>query len=56
MAALAAEGLLVPEIARRLVLSPKTVEWHLGRVYRKLGVRSREQFYARWKESDPAAG
>jgi DNA-binding CsgD family transcriptional regulator len=28
-------------VAAELFLSPKTVEWHLGRVYKKLGVRSR---------------
>ena len=29
------------EAAARLLLSPKTIEAHLGRAYRKLGVRSR---------------
>ncbi|MGH2872007.1 MAG: helix-turn-helix transcriptional regulator, partial [Solirubrobacteraceae bacterium] len=52
MAGLAAQGLSVPEIARRLVLSPKTVEWHLGRVYRKLGVHSRAELQALWRASD----
>ncbi|MEA2123294.1 MAG: hypothetical protein QOI80_76 [Solirubrobacteraceae bacterium] len=37
----AASGATTREVAAELFLSPKTVEWHLGRVYRKLGVRSR---------------
>ena len=34
------------EIAEVLVLSPKTVAYHLGHVYAKLGVRSRSQLLA----------
>ncbi|ACU71008.1 transcriptional regulator, LuxR family [Catenulispora acidiphila DSM 44928] len=41
IAALAAAGLRSREIAQRLFLSPRTVEAHLGRVYRRLGVSSR---------------
>lgn len=41
IAALAAAGLRSREIAQKLFLSPRTVEAHLGRVYRRLGVSSR---------------
>jgi len=34
-------------VARRLFLSEKTVEAHLSRAYRKMGVRSRTQLTAR---------
>ena len=41
VAGLAVEGLTNRQIAERLVVSVKAVEWHLSRVYRKLGIRSR---------------
>jgi DNA-binding CsgD family transcriptional regulator len=41
VAMLASQGVSNPEIARRLVLSVRTVETHLGRVYDKLGIHSR---------------
>jgi DNA-binding NarL/FixJ family response regulator len=41
VAELAAAGLTNREIAARLYLSARTVEAHLGRVFGKLGVRSR---------------
>ena len=43
IAELAAAGFSNPEIAARMYVSRKTVEGNLGRVYRKLGVRSRAQ-------------
>jgi hypothetical protein len=38
------------EVARELILSTKTVEWNLSKVYRKLGVRSRSELAARVAE------
>ena len=41
IAELAAEGLSNPQIAQRLFVTVKTVEMHLSRSYRKLGISSR---------------
>jgi DNA-binding CsgD family transcriptional regulator len=43
IARLAAEGHTSPEIAAALYLSPRTVEWHLGKIFAKLGVSTRRQ-------------
>jgi DNA-binding NarL/FixJ family response regulator len=43
----AARGLTVGQMARRLHLSPRTVETHLTHAYRRLGVRNRVQALAR---------
>jgi DNA-binding CsgD family transcriptional regulator/tetratricopeptide (TPR) repeat protein len=46
VAELAAEGPTNREIAQALFVTPKTVEVHLSRVYRKLGISSRSQLAA----------
>ncbi|HVL99786.1 MAG TPA: tetratricopeptide repeat protein [Egibacteraceae bacterium] len=40
---LVVQGLTSREVAERLFVSPRTVDAHLGRIYRKLGIRSRQQ-------------
>jgi DNA-binding CsgD family transcriptional regulator len=41
-----AKGATNREVAAELFLSPKTIEYHLGRVYRKVGIRSRTELAA----------
>jgi DNA-binding CsgD family transcriptional regulator len=58
VARLAREGLTNPEIGARLFLSPHTVDWHLRKVFSKLGIRSRKQLRSLPPESwlVPTAG
>jgi DNA-binding CsgD family transcriptional regulator len=42
-----AAGHTTREAATQLFLSPKTVEYHLRNVYRKLGIHSRDELAAR---------
>ena len=43
IAKLARDGLSNPEISARLFLSPRTIEWHLRKVFSKLGIASRKE-------------
>ena len=42
-----ASGRSNTEVARELFLSPKTIEWNLSKIYRKLDVRSRAELAAK---------
>ncbi len=52
VARLVAAGLSNREAAARLYLSPKTIEYHLARIFAKLGVRTRYQLAARFPASE----
>jgi DNA-binding CsgD family transcriptional regulator len=43
IAQLAAAGLSTAQIAETLYVTAKTVDWHLGHIYQKLGINSRRQ-------------
>ncbi|MGH7685517.1 MAG: response regulator transcription factor, partial [Candidatus Dormibacteria bacterium] len=52
---LLSEGLRNPDIARRLFLSPKTVDHHVSAILGKLGVTSRSEAAARARDLVPAS-
>lgn len=56
VARLVAAGESNRQVGRRLMLSVKTVEYHLGHVFAKLGVRNRTELACRFVGAGPAAG
>ncbi|MFC5266863.1 AAA family ATPase [Kribbella qitaiheensis] len=53
IALLLADGQSIRGAAARLFLSPKTVEYHLRKVYTKLGIHSRAELVSRLEDGDP---
>jgi DNA-binding CsgD family transcriptional regulator len=55
IARLAGEGYTNPEIGGRLFISPRTVEWHLHKVFVKLGIDSRKELRGGLPDAEAAA-
>jgi DNA-binding CsgD family transcriptional regulator len=51
IASLVAQGRTNQQVADELFVSPKTVEWNLSKIYRKLQVRSRAELAAKRAQS-----
>jgi DNA-binding CsgD family transcriptional regulator len=56
IALIVAEGLSNRDVGARLFLSPKTVEFHLTRIYRKLEIHSRSELVRRIVDLEAAGG
>ena len=56
IATLVSEGSTNTEIGARLYISPRTVEYHLSKVFRKLGVSSRTELANALAEEGPEPG
>ena len=56
IARLARDGLSNPEIGTRLFISPRTVEYHLHKVFGKVGISSRNQLHRALGGDTPVGG